>query len=219
MWGEGEFGNSQWGDPKGVVAFSGIERVDGFTPRSFDVTCFEADGADITPPEGIIYELHVGLAPALPFAVRAMSAAGVLKTTITELKPGITYYVRARARGIDSGLSVESEEHEARTLLGAPIVGNQVPAPGSLLTRQQPVAFDVTDESGVFRRILIHVKYSNGGATEVVHNGDVFETPYTTASRRTTIAGGYRYSVLRSGGWPTAPTFIAYPIDLEGVEA
>ena len=36
---------------------------------------------------------------------------------------------------------------------------------------------------------------------------------------RTMIAGGFRYTVLRTGGWPGAPTIQTFAIDRAGNEA
>lgn len=218
MWGEGEFGNSQWGEPKGVVDFEGIERIDGITSRSLTITVFEADGADITPPEGIVYEFHAGLAPSLPFVARMASVPGILATTLLELHPDTPYYVRARARGIDSGYSVESEEHAVATLAGAPVIANQLPAPGTAIARTTQVRFDVTDDSGVFRRVIVHAKFEKTGVVEVVHDGDSFVGFYAAASSRVGISLGYRYTVLRSGGWPAGPAFRVIAIDRDAVE-
>lgn len=101
----------------------------------------------------------------------------------------------------------------------APIVSNFDPAPGTPIARTAAVSFDVTDESGDFRRIFVVAFYPTTGMTEVVHDGDAFRGHYAASSSRTMIAGGFRYSVLRTGGWPGAPTIQTFAIDRAGNEA
>lgn len=57
------------------------------------------------------------------------------------------------------------------------------------------------------------------GVTELVHDGDAFRGFYAATSSRTMIGGGFRFTVLRSGGWPGAPTIQAFAIDHAGNEA
>jgi hypothetical protein len=99
-----------------------------------------------------------------------------------------------------------------------PVVSNFVPAVGTPVTAQQPVQFDVTDDSGQFRRINVHAVYGDG-VEEVVHNGDSFRGYYSTSSSRVIIAGGFRYTVLRAGGWPSTPRITIFAIDVAGNEA
>lgn len=101
----------------------------------------------------------------------------------------------------------------------APAVGNFSPAPGTPIARTGPVSFDVTDDSGDFRRIFVVAFFPATGVTEVVHDGDAFRGFYAASSARTMIAAGFRYTVLRSGGWPAAPTIQTFAIDRAGNEA
>jgi hypothetical protein len=101
----------------------------------------------------------------------------------------------------------------------APAVGNFSPAPGTPIARTRAVSFDVTDESGDFRRIFVVAFFPATGVTEVVHDGDGFRGFYAASSSRTMIAAGFRYAVLRSGGWPAAPTIQTFAIDRAGNEA
>ena len=101
----------------------------------------------------------------------------------------------------------------------APVVANFNPAPGTPITRTAPIAFDVTDDSGDFRRIFVVAFFPATGATEVVHDGDSFRGHYAAGSGRTMIASGFRYTLLRTGGWPGAPTIQTFAIDRAGNEA
>jgi hypothetical protein len=99
----------------------------------------------------------------------------------------------------------------------APVVSNVTPTPGTVITRSTPVGADITD-NGTFRRIIVAVFYPATGLTEMVHDGDAFRGFYALSSTREPISGGFRYRVLRDGGWPSAPTLQAWPIDTRGNE-
>lgn len=101
----------------------------------------------------------------------------------------------------------------------APVISNITPAPGSNISPNQIVQFDVTDNIA-FRRIVITALYPNG-LHEVIHNGDAFTANYAVGSGRTNLVGGYRYTVIRNGGWTIGnnPTLLAYAIDTAGNEA
>lgn len=101
----------------------------------------------------------------------------------------------------------------------APSVANFTPAAGTPIARTAAVSFDVTDESGDFRRIFVVAFFPATGVAEVVHDGDAFRGYYAASSSRTMIASGFRYSVLRTGGWPAAPTIQTFAIDRAGNEA
>lgn len=100
-----------------------------------------------------------------------------------------------------------------------PVVANFNPTPGTPIARTAPIAFDVTDDSGDFRRIFVVAFFPATGATEVVHDGDSFRGHYAAGSARTMIASGFRFTVLRTGGWPGAPTIQTFAIDRAGNEA
>lgn len=97
----------------------------------------------------------------------------------------------------------------------APTIVNFNPAPGTVLALLQTVGFDVVDNAGAFSRIIIGVRYTTG-VEEIVHDGDAFTGFYALTSSRSVVATGYRYIVLRQGGWPTAPVFRIFPIDSSG---
>lgn len=99
--------------------------------------------------------------------------------------------------------------------LTAPVISNISPPQGTILAATDPVSFDVTDDSGAFARILVAVKYTTG-VQELIHDGDIFVGFYALQSSRVQIASGFRYTILRTGGWLTAPTFRAFPIDAAG---
>ena len=99
----------------------------------------------------------------------------------------------------------------------APVVTNYLPPGGTVIEATDPIQFDVTDDSGSFARILITV--TQKGIQEVVHDGDIFKGLYAGLSERVIIAGGFRYTVARQGGWTDDPTFEPFAIDAAGNEA
>lgn len=102
-----------------------------------------------------------------------------------------------------------------------PEVGNVSPAPGTPITTTTPLVFEVTDDSGTFRRIILAVAFSAGelaGVTEIAHDGDAFVGHYSTGCTRDPIAGGFRFTLLRAGGWPASPTLRVFAVDTAGNE-
>ena len=99
-----------------------------------------------------------------------------------------------------------------------PVIGNLSPTPGTLLQLTDPVSFDVTDNSGQFRRVMVAVFFPSTGITELVHDGDGFLGFFAASSSRVLIAGGFRFTVLRAGGWLSSPTVRVFPIDRSGNE-
>lgn len=102
----------------------------------------------------------------------------------------------------------------------APIVDNFSPTPGATIEPNDPIEFDVTDDSGEFRRIIIVATNDTTGIEEVVYNGDEFRGLYLGVSARTIITGGFHFSIVRNTGWVagSSTTFRAFAIDQSGNE-
>lgn len=105
-----------------------------------------------------------------------------------------------------------------------PEITNVSPPPGSPIAPGTPISFDVTDDSGSFRRVLVMVGYGAGplaGVTELCWDGDAFVGHYAAGTcLRTPITDGFRFTVLRDGtGWPAGPILRAFAFDLSGNEA
>jgi hypothetical protein len=98
-----------------------------------------------------------------------------------------------------------------------PVVNNFSPDNGSEISAADPIFFDVTDDSGLFRRVLVAIE--QGGTTELIHDGERFLEPYLSLSERTNIANGFRYRVRRSGGWEDTVNVSVFPFDLAGNES
>ncbi len=99
-----------------------------------------------------------------------------------------------------------------------PVVSGFDPAPGTQIARNQTIQFDVTDDSGAFARIFVVAFFKLTGIQEVIHDGIGFVGFYSATSTRVVITNGFRYIVLRSGGWIEAPTIRVFPIDSSGNE-
>jgi hypothetical protein len=80
------------------------------------------------------------------------------------------------------------------------------------------VSFDVTDDSGLFREILIAARFEGFPVQELVFNGSAFTPPYAAESSRVAIDGGFHFVVSRRDGWPAAPSITPYAIDQLGWE-
>lgn len=101
-----------------------------------------------------------------------------------------------------------------------PVVSNVAPAVGTALAPSDRVTFDVTDDSGVFRRIQLKAEYFSGAVLalrELIWDGATFD-PRFLGSTVTAIAGGWHFDLVRSGGWPSAPSVTPYAIDQLGLE-
>jgi hypothetical protein len=84
------------------------------------------------------------------------------------------------------------------------------------IAKRTPVVFDVTDETGL-RRVIVMASYR--GSVYVVHNGDAFCAGFSAGSTREAITGGWRYSVRLDAGWSAPVTFSVAAIDTSGNEA
>lgn len=98
----------------------------------------------------------------------------------------------------------------------APTIDNFSPLPGTPISRNEPISFDVTDASGLERAIIM---VTISGITYVVHDGDKFRGEFSNFSSRSVITDGFRYSIRRNGGWLAAPTFEVAAYDTDGNEA
>lgn len=99
-----------------------------------------------------------------------------------------------------------------------PAISNLVPTIGPI-TGQQILQFDVTDPDNDLVAVLIQASFDGLVGTEVVHDGIAFKGHYSNAANtRTSITNGYRYRILRDGGWPGSPTVEPVAIDSAGHE-
>jgi hypothetical protein len=127
----------------------------------------------------------------------------------------------ALASGLEQGLGAYGAPSIA-VANNAPTVSNVAPTANSTISATQAIGCDITDAdgTGTFRRIILTLTLPNG-TSEVVHNGTAFVYPYATQSTRSSITNGYRYSIVRDGGWPRGSQIVLtpYAIDTSGDEA
>lgn len=103
----------------------------------------------------------------------------------------------------------------------APVISNVSPAAGTGLAQSGHVSFDVTDDSGLLRRVGIKAEFFSETTVilrELPWDGDTFD-PLYTGSTVAAIAGGYHFDLVRLGGWPVVPAITVYAIDQQGAES
>lgn len=100
----------------------------------------------------------------------------------------------------------------------APVVAIIGPAAGSPIDALTPLVFEVTDNVAL-GMVIVALRFQARGIEEVVHNGQRFSAQYDGSSTRFSIAGGFRFTVLRNGGWVDAPTLDVYAVDAVGTGA
>jgi hypothetical protein len=99
----------------------------------------------------------------------------------------------------------------------APVINNFDPAEDVAIGRTDPVAFDITDNTGQFAANVILARFLEEGSCECVFNGLNFESRYAAGSSRVGIANGNRFTVRRTGGWLSTPIqLVVLAIDAAG---
>ena len=100
-----------------------------------------------------------------------------------------------------------------------PTISGISPAAGTAITASTIISFDVLDDSGIFRRVLLAANFPNAGVYEIIHDGDSFGPQYSSPENSiSAITGGYHFSVVRYDGWPASPLLRVFAIDREGLE-
>lgn len=107
----------------------------------------------------------------------------------------------------DEQLSTHTAVGSAGASLGAvsdipALAENFTPAPGTPITTNTILTFDVMDNSP----IILAVSYGTTTGAEMVFDGNVFRYPYATSSSKLLIPGGVHFTLKRDGGWPATPT-------------
>lgn len=102
--------------------------------------------------------------------------------------------------------------------MAAPVIANRSPDPSFAVGPTDPISMDVTTDVG-FLEILIFARFDGTNLYEVIYDGSVFAPLYAEQSQKVSIAGGFRFTVRRKGGWPGAVTLKSLAIDTNGAEA
>jgi hypothetical protein len=110
----------------------------------------------------------------------------------------------------------------------SPVVSAITPTPGSAITRETPISFNVTDAGGNLEHTNVCVYYPSLQRFEVLFYSAISGTwgtrpagfgPQYTGTR-TPITNGFAFSnVIRRGGWPAHPVVVIDPTDTTGNEA
>lgn len=98
-----------------------------------------------------------------------------------------------------------------------PVISNVFPAPGTPINRNTPVSFLVTDFDANLFREFVTARFPGQAVEEVVFDGFLFNSQYS-ASTRTSIPGGFSYTLRRTGGWSGPPTIRVFAFDQTGNE-
>lgn len=107
--------------------------------------------------------------------------------------------------------------------VATPAVSDVSPAPGTPILRTTPLTFRVADADADMARVLAWVAFADAGgrpvgSPELALDGAGFTPLYAALSTRTPTAGGFAFSLLRTGGWPGAPTLSVLATDAGGRE-
>ena len=76
------------------------------------------------------------------------------------------------------------------------------------------IVLDVTDESDLVC-VIVYVSYGDG-LVEMIHDNVNFMPRFAASSTKEEIVDGYRFTLRRSGGWPSSPTIRVRAVDSEG---
>lgn len=172
----------------------------------------------------LVYEIHCSTSPSATFETRG-EVVGTITHDVTLLKPGTTYYFRVRCRDEAGNVDANAVELSATTTgipdITAPTVVLESPVENAPLSPTTPIIVRVTDAVGI-RRSSIHVTYPERSylPEETVHNGDAFSSTLFGGSVVDVLIPGkdYRYTIVRTGGWPDAPLMTVRTIDTSGNE-
>jgi hypothetical protein len=127
-------------------------------------------------------------------------------------------FVSAKSRGGRIG-SVLGTVYVANIVVPTPpVISNVSPGTGVAISATAPLEFDVTDNSGLFRRVVVKLQFVGQEAWEIAYDGDYFDPRYSVGSSRAVITNGWRYTLNRDGGWPGSPTLTVFAIDQQGWE-
>lgn len=80
-----------------------------------------------------------------------------------------------------------------------------------------PIVIDVKDNLGQIAQVIVVLEFANSAVSEVVFDGTNFTASYINGSSRSNVTNGFRFSILRTGGWPGSPiTLRVFAADASG---
>lgn len=130
---------------------------------------------------------------------------------------GAVYPLPQASGGILSGRSgvLSTFTPAGATDTTAPTCTVVSPPVGSNIASTDALIIDVTDETAL-GLVVLTVGYPGATRiTEVVWDRDEFVFPFLGSSR-TAVAGGHRYTIVRTNGWQASPAVNVYAVDSSG---
>lgn len=109
-----------------------------------------------------------------------------------------------------------------------PVVSNVTPTPGTEITADTGISFDITDAGGNLNRTNVSAYFPTLQRWEVLYYSEISGTWGTRPEgfgpqyegTRSPIANGFSFTgVKRRGGWPARPVLVVDPTDSDGNEA
>jgi hypothetical protein len=212
-------------DPGGTIAPEDGVDVETVGDVGDDLLVFAASGIDDIgdlADARRVELIYLGGTVVPPYAV-SDEGGGVLRFT----REGgwlASMVVLAGAPGSDVDLDIQAVTvfpETAEDPGASPVSSVVSPAPGTPITTDTALVVEVTDDSGSFRRVMLLVAYSSGdlaGITELAHDGDAFVGYYSAGCTREPIDDGFRFTIIRDGGWPASPTLRIFAFDRGGNE-
>lgn len=167
-----------------------------------------------------MYDVAGDLAPSKTptFSVYTDGETELPHPVITNLGDGLYGFWPAPAPGKLVQYIVGDSDNTFWGTVGSVQLTNAVPSSGSEITNTTVATFDVKDTEAFLGRVLIAVEYEAlGGATELVWDGAQVCGPAFTVTK-VAITDGWRYSVLRKGGWPASPKLRVFLTNFGGRE-
>jgi len=112
--------------------------------------------------------------------------------------------------------------HDATVVIVTP--GDQLPpqvsnftAAGTLAGANAPISFDITDVNPGVGLVLVSVLFEGATEPALIYSGAQFEGAYAAFSTVVAIVSGFRFKLLRAGGWPANITSVwIYTADQAG---
>jgi hypothetical protein len=89
--------------------------------------------------------------------------------------------------------------------------------PISTISKSTPIIIDVYSTAVPLRRAWVNASYAGFLPDDMVHNSDRFGSAYQGSTNvRSNITNGYRFTLLRDGGWPGTPAITVHAVDSLG---
>lgn len=89
--------------------------------------------------------------------------------------------------------------------------------PISTISRTTPIIIEVYSTAVPLRRAWVSASYAGLLIDDMIHNSVRFGSAYQgSTNQRANITNGYRFTLLRDGGWPGTPQIDVHAVDTLG---